>query len=66
MRFTVFNSRDEKLSVVGSPYNMAPEVLRGEIYDQKVRQLSVFSDTIQTCSLYKDVGGRQDCRTQQA
>ena len=25
-------------SIVGSPYNMAPELLRGEAYDEKVRR----------------------------
>ena len=26
-------------SIVGSPYNMAPELLRGEAYDEKVRSI---------------------------
>lgn len=34
-------SRKEPLAVVGSPYWMAPEVLRGELYDEKVRDLEV-------------------------
>lgn len=29
-------ARKEPLAVVGSPYWMAPEVLRGELYDEKV------------------------------
>lgn len=34
----------EKLSVVGSPYWMAPEVLRDEVYNEKVKSLALTSD----------------------
>ena len=37
----IFPSRDERLPVVGSPYNVAPELLRGEKYDQKVSYVSI-------------------------
>lgn len=33
----MFSSEGEKLSVVGSPFWMAPEVLRDESYNEKVR-----------------------------
>lgn len=34
---TVFSAEGEKLSVVGSPFWMAPEVLRDEAYNEKVK-----------------------------
>lgn len=35
--YSVFSFEGEKLSVVGSPFWMAPEVLRDEPYNEKVR-----------------------------
>lgn len=35
----VFRAEEEKLTVVGSPFWMAPEVLRDERYNEKVHSL---------------------------
>uniref|UniRef100_A0A8C3JKF5 Protein kinase domain-containing protein n=1 Tax=Calidris pygmaea TaxID=425635 RepID=A0A8C3JKF5_9CHAR len=50
-------SEKEPLAGVGSPYSMAPEVPRGEIYNEKVMHCGCcMRDFIQTCA----AGGLQD------
>lgn len=39
----LYSAEREKLSVVGSPYWMAPEVLRDEVYNEKVTPLASIS-----------------------
>lgn len=39
-------SQKQPLSIVGSPYWMAPEVLRGEQYDEKVKEVSSSCDFV--------------------
>lgn len=42
--FVVCSAEREKLSVVGSPFWMAPEVLRDELYNEKVKSSALTSD----------------------
>lgn len=50
-------ARKEPLAVVGSPYWMAPEVLRGELYDEKA---DVFAFGIVLCELIARVPADPD------
>lgn len=38
----------QPLAIVGSPYWMAPEVLRGELYDEKVQTPTALHHTVNT------------------